>query len=163
MAFYSPHIWLLSNSSDSCYVHIHTRTLLSNSPILYCCYKTVAKERKLRLCPEIPHCPEVFSLSLPIWQLYQIKAWVGLDQVVLQHTHNEWSSITNPGLLTIASQQVDVQAEMLPYTMATNPYYFSVVWLYQCLCFVSDCQLMSASPHLPVTLPFKYRTRLSSS
>ena len=56
-----------------------------------------------------------------------MKALVRLDQVVIQHTHNEWSSITNPGLLTIASQQEDVQAEMLSYTMATNPYYFPVV------------------------------------
>ena len=56
-----------------------------------------------------------------------MKVLVRLDQVVIQHTHNEWSSVTNPGLSTIVSQQEDVQAEMLPYTMATNRYYFPVV------------------------------------
>jgi len=66
-------------------------------------------------------------LPYPSWQLHQMKALVRLDQVVIQHTHNEWSGVTNPGLLTIASQQEDVQAEMLPYTKATNPYYFPVV------------------------------------
>ena len=61
-----------------------------------------------------------------------MKVLVRLDQVVIQHTHNEWSSVTNPGLSAIGlssltSQQEDVQAEMLPYTMATNRYYFPVV------------------------------------
>ena len=88
-----------------------------------------------------------------------MKALVRLDQVVIQHTHNEWSSVMNPGLSTVASRQEDVQAEMLPYTMATNPYYFPVVIV---PVFVL-CLRLSTSPHLPVTLPFKYHTRLSSS
>jgi len=64
-------------------------------------------------------------LPYPSWQLHQIKAWVRLDQVVIQHAHNERSSVTSTGLLIIGltsltNQLEDVQAEMLPYAMATR-------------------------------------------
>jgi len=53
-------------------------------------------------------------------------------KVVLQYQHDEWSSVTNPGLLNIGlpsltSGQEVVQAEMLLYMTVTSPYYFSVV------------------------------------
>ena len=61
----------------------------------------------------------------PSWQLYQIKACVTLDLVVLQYTYDECSCIImSPGTLNhiqLSSRQEVVQAEMLPYTTTTNP------------------------------------------
>ena len=41
------------------------------------------------IVPDDPNCP------------HQQKCGVKLDQIVIQHTHNEWSSVTSPGLTTI--------------------------------------------------------------
>ena len=49
-----------------------------------------------------------------------------------------------------------IQGEMLPYTMATNPYYFLVV-------IVPVLVLCLSRSTLPVTLPFIYHTRLFTS
>jgi len=57
----------------------------------------------------------------------------GLDrQVILQYTHDEWFSVTSPGLLinslsSLKSWQEFVLAEMLPYVMAKSTYYFCMV------------------------------------
>ena len=42
----------------------------------------------------------LLPLPYPSWQLHQIKACVTLDLVVLRYTHDECSSVTDPGLLT---------------------------------------------------------------
>jgi len=59
----------------------------------------------------------------------QIKAYVRLEQVVLQYTHDEWSIVTSPGLLIIGLSYLTSRQEVvwLLYMIATNPYYFPVV------------------------------------
>jgi len=56
----------------------------------------------------------------------------------------------------MTSQLEDVQAEMLPYTMATKPYSF-LWWLYHYWCCLRLSNKVSKSA-LPVTLPFSYHT-----
>jgi len=107
------------------------------------------------LCPEIPHCTEVPSLTLP--QLTNAPKPGMSYKVVLQYQHDEWSSVTNPGLLNIGlssltSGQV-VQAEMLLYMTATSPYYFSVVIATSTVLCLRLSTKVSKSA-LPVTLPF---------
>ena len=126
---------------------------------LQCCTvvsKTAAGKQKLGLCPEIHHCSEVPSLTLP--QLTNAPKPGMRYKVVLQYQHDEWSSVTNPGLLNIGlssltSGQKVVQAEMLLYMTATSPYYFSVVISTSTvLCFRLSTKVSKSA--LPVTLPF---------
>jgi len=73
-------------------------------------------------------------------------------------THDEWFSVTSPGfsnigLSTLTSQHEVVQAEMLPYTIATNPYYFPmVIEPVLVLCLRLSPEVTKST--LPVTLPF---------
>jgi len=57
---------------------------------LQCCMvvsKTAARERTLWLCPEIPYCPRIPSLTLT-----QLAATSnqGVSYVVSQYIHSEW-------------------------------------------------------------------------
>ena len=45
-------------------------------------------------------------------QLDQIKAWVRLDQAVLQYTHEEWSSIASPGLAILGLSSLTSRQEV---------------------------------------------------
>ena len=70
--------------------------------------------------------------SLSLHCCCKTTAGVRLDQVVLQYTHDECSSVTIPGfpiigLSSLTSWQEVVQAEMLPYMTSTNRYYFPAV------------------------------------
>jgi len=80
---------------------------------------------------------------------------IRLDQIVLQYAHEEWRSVTSPGLSIIGLSNLTyksaggLQAEMLlhirPYT---NLYLLSCGdILYQFWCCVSDYQAQSVCPH----------------
>jgi len=62
-------------------------------------------------------------------------------------------------------QLEDVQEEMLYhiYMTATKPYYFPVVIVPMLIGAVSQTINKVSKPALPVTLPFRYHTKLSSS
>ena len=67
------------------------------------------------------HVPKILSLTLPqLAATSGMYAWARLD---LQYTHNEWSSITSPGLLIIGLSSLASQLEeMLPYATALKTY-----------------------------------------
>jgi len=110
MAFYSPHIWLLA------ILLIHGKYIYTHVPYfqtLQSCIvatKLLLKSKSWGCVRKSPTVQKSYPLPYPIWQLYQIKARVGLDQVVLQHTHNEWSSVTGHGLLIIGLSSFDMLA-----------------------------------------------------
>jgi len=111
--------------------------------------------------------PVKATILTSLTHTYQIVMHIRPDQVVLQYAHTEWSSIMSPGLLitglpSLRSQQGVVQEETLPYTTTTNPYYFPLVIvpvLHVCLRLYTKV----GKSTLPVTLPFRYHTRLPSS
>ena len=66
------------------------------------------------------------------------------------------------GLSSLTSQLEDVQAEMLPYTMATKPYNYFPMVIVPVLVLCHRLSTKVSKSALLVTLPFRYLTRLSS-
>ena len=81
-------------------------------------------------CSEIPYCPKILSLTVP--QLATASNQ-GVSQIVLQYLHDEWPSVTNPGLSIIG---LSSSASQLGGCCRQKCYHI--------LCCVSKYQLRSA-------------------
>ena len=129
--FHGLHIRSFSNSFDLWQAHMHTYPTFELSNAVLSLAKLLLESESWGQGPEIPYCWEIPSLTLPQYIASFIKSRHQLDshRPRYQYAQDEWSRATSPwlsiiGMSGLTSLQEVVQAEMLPHTNTTNPYYF---------------------------------------
>jgi len=124
MAFSQP-----SHSLPYQFFYFVVSACCSNAAMFFC--NSAAREWKQKLgpCLKSPTVQNSLPYLTPSGSYIKSRHELGNPTVC---THDEWFSVMSPGfsnigLSSLTSQHEVVQAKMLPYMIATNPYYFPMV------------------------------------